>query len=51
MQILYFVLLLAGLFCFLADAFSVSASTKGRFLPLGLAFWILVSLLQTLNRL
>lgn len=51
MQALYFVLLLAGLMCFLLEAFSTRFSSRIHFLALGLSFWISVTLIQVGQRL
>lgn len=45
MDVLYFVLLLLGLVCFLAHAFLTEPRTPRSLLGLGLAFWIAVPLI------
>lgn len=48
MHVLYFILLLAALICFLLAAFGVRVGRVGL-LPLGLAFWVAVPFLVALQ--
>ena len=46
MTVLFLILLIAGLACFLVAAFNL-ATVRVNLIALGLAFWILVPLIQT----
>lgn len=45
MNTLYLILLIGALVCFLADAISIS-SPRIKLLPLGLALWVLVAVIE-----
>lgn len=49
MQLLYFILLLIAFVCFLASAIQVSALPI-RLVSFGLAFWVAVSMIQSLEK-
>lgn len=50
MTVIYVLLLVAALICFILAAFNVAVG-KVQLLALGLACWVLVSLIQMLHRL
>ena len=50
MTVLYFILLLLALVCFVASCLRVS-SPRVELVALGLAFWVAVPFIQTLQRL
>lgn len=49
MTVLFLLLLIFGAVCFLLSAFSTRAY-RADLLPLGLFFWILIPLIQTLQQ-
>lgn len=49
MNAFYFILLLLAAVCFALSAFNVVVARRVSFLSLGLLFWVLVPLIQTLK--
>lgn len=51
MTVLYFILTLLAVVCFIATAFGVVAVRRINLLALGLFFWVLVDFIQLLQKL
>lgn len=51
MEIVVLILLICGLVCFLAAAFLPGQPGRPAPVPLGLAFWIIVAIIDAANRL
>ncbi len=49
MTVIYLILLIAALVCFLIAAFAPSQPARVNLMALGLGFWVLVPLIQTVQ--